>query len=139
VDFMPIEKDILGITNSWFKEGFQNKKEIKLPGTGINIFIFTLPFFLASKIEAYNGRGLKGDPRESQDLEDIAQMLDGNTNFESEYNEGSESVKLFIRDNFKNWLEEWDIYSEAIGGFLAYESKEVRIERIKNILNKIMD
>ena len=136
---MPIEKDILGITNSWFKEGFQNKKEIKLPGTDINIFIFTLPFFLASKIEAYNGRGLKGDPRESQDLEDIAQMLDGNTNFESEYNEGSESVKLFIRDNFKNWLEEWDIYSEAIGGFLAYESKEVRIERIKNILNKIMD
>jgi len=131
---MPTAEKVLGMTNSWFKEGVQNKISINLPDSKIDIFIFPVIYFLATKIEAFNERGSKGDIRFSQDLEDIAGILDGRTTIEKDLKNSPNKVKEFLRKNFKDWLKNWDIYSEAIAANLAYENKEDRIQRIKTLL-----
>lgn len=139
VDFMPIEEKVLGMTNSWFKEGVQNKILITLPDSNIEIFIFHVTYFLASKFEAFNERGKNGDFRLSQDLEDIAGILDGRTSIEKDLKQSPKKVKEFLMGSFKDWLEDWDIYSEALAANLAYENKEGRIQRIKSLLTNIIN
>jgi hypothetical protein len=139
VDFMPTAEKVLGMTNSWFKEGMQNKISINLPGSKIDIFIFPVIYFLASKIEAFNERGKKEDIRFSQDLEDIAGILDGRISIENDLKISPNKVKEFLRKNLKDWLKNWDIYSEALAANLAYENKEDRILRIKILLTNFIN
>ncbi|MFW5755939.1 MAG: hypothetical protein ACOCWK_05010 [Tangfeifania sp.] len=68
IDFIPYEDSPLGPTNRWFKPGFKRALPIKLGSTKIKILPVSL--FIATKWEAFKSRG--GDPRFSQDFEDIS-------------------------------------------------------------------
>lgn len=121
LDVMPNDEKILGFSNSWYSEGIKNKELKKIDDK--EIFIFTLPYFLATKFEAYNGRG-KNDPRLSSDLEDIILVISGIQNFDlSKYqmstklkNYLSEMAQLFMSDKF---------LIEAIEGFLNNNPEKV--------------
>src|SRR5690606_32971347 len=75
VDFMPTDSKILGFSNKWYKDGIRNRVEFTLP-SGTKIYALSLSYFLATKLEAYFSPGVN-DPRISQDLEDIANVIDG--------------------------------------------------------------
>jgi hypothetical protein len=133
VDFMPPDKKALGFTNKWYKSGLKTKIKTVLPNKS-EIYIFDLPHFLASKLEAFNARG-KHDPLFSQDLEDLAQVLDGCTDLKNKLKKASGPTMEYLKEEFKSWLEEWDIFQEAIGAYLPYEGvKSQRVDRIKKIL-----
>jgi hypothetical protein len=68
VDVMPTDEKILGFSNRWYKVGIAKSVKERLPN-GIEINIFTAPYYLASKLEALKGRGI--DYRYSKDFEDI--------------------------------------------------------------------
>ena len=76
VDVMPTNGDILGFSNQWYPDGIKNKIQVTLP-SGSQVYILTLPYFLATKMEAYQDRG-KNDPRLSRDIEDVLAVIDGN-------------------------------------------------------------
>lgn len=97
-----------------------------------------MPYFVASKLQAFNDRGIKNDIRYSQDLEDLSLLLDGCTSFESEIKNSSDEVKKYVIKNFLKWLDEEEIYSEAIGSFLAYQITSPRVERIMAILKRLV-
>lgn len=78
LDLMPDDERILGFSNSWYKQGVKNKIIKSVKNRSINIF--SLPYFLASKFEAFEKRGMS-DPRLSSDLEDIIIVLDGIKDF----------------------------------------------------------
>lgn len=71
---MPTLPEVLGFSNPWYPQAFAQavKKEIE---QGVFINIFTSPYFIASKLEAFKNRGKNEqgelDGRLSQDLEDI--------------------------------------------------------------------
>lgn len=75
VDVMPTDEDILGFSNIWFLPAIQNSIQVEL-AEGLSINLLKAPFFLATKIEAFKGRG-KGDYMASHDMEDIVTLLDG--------------------------------------------------------------
>ena len=54
---------IYGFSNRWYEEAFEARERRTLPG-GREINVFPLPYFIATKIEAYRDRG-KGDFREA--------------------------------------------------------------------------
>jgi predicted nucleotidyltransferase len=56
VDMMPTDPKILGFSNRWYKPGVEKAVKVSLPA-GDEISIFTVPYFLASKVEAFLGRG----------------------------------------------------------------------------------
>ena len=73
VDIMPDDRSILGFTNEWYKPAFAHRKEVVL-SDGTSIYIFPVLYYIATKIEAINGRG-GDDLRLSHDFEDLIYVL----------------------------------------------------------------
>lgn len=138
VDFMPIDEKVLGYGNPWFEAGLQNSIKVSLGEIEINIF--KLEYFVATKLKAFNDRGLAGDIRFSQDLEDLTELIDGATKFEQEIQGADASAKKFIVEEFEKILKKKDDYREAMYGFLGYDdatTKEARVDRIFEILSRV--
>lgn len=75
VDFMPDDETILGFSNRWYAKGIETAVETALEETLV-IRRLTPPLFIATKLEAYRGRG-KDDLLGSRDAEDILSLVDG--------------------------------------------------------------
>jgi hypothetical protein len=98
VDFMPDDPEILGFTNRWYEKGIQTSVKYALP-SGRQIKHLTAPLFLATKFEAYGGRG-KDDPLGSHDLEDIIILVDGRKELLEEIETTDEDVRQYIAEQF---------------------------------------
>lgn len=59
LDVMPTDPAILGFGNQWYKPAIDTARSIALPSTK-TIRLVLAPHFLATKLEAFDGRG-KGD------------------------------------------------------------------------------
>lgn len=74
VDVMPLDEKVLGFSNKWYKEAYSNAIGYMITENE-EVKIFTAPYFLATKIEAFKGRG-NNDGRTSPDFEDIVFLLE---------------------------------------------------------------
>jgi len=75
LDVMPLDPDVLGFTNPWYRSGVTRAAQVRL-SDAVAIRILDAPHFLASKLEAYRGRGGE-DPYMSHDLEDVVSVVAG--------------------------------------------------------------
>ena len=66
VDVMGTSEVGWASSNRWFESGMKNLRKVDIGGVEINIL--DTPHFLATKFEAYSGRG-QNDPRASWDFE----------------------------------------------------------------------
>lgn len=73
VDFMPDDEEILGFSNRWYAKGIETAVTLALTDE-LNIRRLTPELFVATKLEAYLGRG-RGDLFMSRDLEDTFSSL----------------------------------------------------------------
>jgi hypothetical protein len=109
LDVMPIDKDILGFSNHWYKAAIEHAVESKLPGA-IVIRVVSPAYFIATKFEAFAGRG-KGDYF-SHDLEDIIFVMENRNRIIVELMDCPEELKkyfssqaaLLLNDDFLNVL-----------------------------------
>jgi predicted nucleotidyltransferase len=131
VDIMPTRPEILGFSNRWYVEGFKNSVLYPLDAD-TSIHIFTLPYFIASKLEAIAGRG-GSDLRSSSDFEDIVFVLDGCYDFLKEMESADKEVQLYLRDKFKELLKRPPI-EEEIYGHLPPRFATVRMTRIVELM-----
>lgn len=74
LDVMPLEENLLGFSNRWYREAMETAVRFDLP-SGQRIRVITAPYFVATKLEAFHGRG-KGDFLSSHDLVDVITVLD---------------------------------------------------------------
>jgi hypothetical protein len=131
VDIMPNDPKILGFANRWYDEGLKNTVQIILPD-GQKIFILTLPFFIATKIEAFHGRNER-DFRISHDIEDIIAVLDGQLDFKK-FDEAPQAVKKYLRSQFKEFLAD-SVFIESISGHMEFGSENKgRVKRINDFM-----
>ena len=93
VDVMPSDPAVLGYANRWFVEGLSRADRFTLP-SGTVIQIFKPTYFLATKLEAFSGRG-QGDPYH-KDVEDIIILIDGRTELLEEVRQAETELKNFI-------------------------------------------
>jgi predicted nucleotidyltransferase len=75
VDVLPLDEKILGFSNRWHRAAMGTAVAQVLQG-GLDVRVVTAPHFLATKIEAFHGRG-RGDFAVSHDLEDLVFVIDG--------------------------------------------------------------
>ena len=111
VDVMPSEKEILGYENRWFVDGLANAETITLP-SGIAIKIFRPTYFVATKLEAFKGRG-EGDAYH-KDVEDIVLVVDGRESLLEEVTQADQELRTYI--------------AAGIAGLLALNSLQYVIE-----------
>lgn len=94
IDLMP-SSPVLGITNRWYAKAAQNSVLHTLP-SGKRLRNVTAPFFIATKLEAFFGRG-KGDYGH-QDIEDIVTVVDGRPELAMEIEKSDPEVRDYIKD-----------------------------------------
>lgn len=134
VDVMPFEESVLGFSNRWYPEGVQNAEKRKLPD-GQEIAIFMLPYFLASKIEAFLGRG-KGDFYVSEDMEDIVSVIDGASGVAEKLAGAPETVRRYIQEQFQRLLKN-ELFVECIQGHLGPGTGAGRVQGVLDVVRKI--
>jgi hypothetical protein len=94
VDFMPDDEAILSFTNRWYRDALQAAADHALP-SGTLIRVVTPGYFLATKLEAYRGRG-RNDPLASRDIEDILAVVDGRDSLQAELAQAEPELRLYI-------------------------------------------
>lgn len=134
VDFMPTDPSILGFSNRWYPDGVKTAVEYEL-NDGSRIKIFTSPYFIASKLEAFKTRG-KGDLYGSHDLEDIIFVLDHRDSIEEELMNADEKIKSYLKQEFGSLLRNKS-FEEALLGHVEQSDQVQRKDRIITILKGI--
>ena len=135
LDVMPLDKDVLGFTNTWYKPVMINAYDHELQ-SGLTIKVITPPYFCATKFEAFENRG-NGDFLASHDLEDIITVIDGRSEIIGEIDRASEDVRNYIAVQIEMLLKKRQ-FCDALPGFLLpdYASQE-RVKLLTDRLNAI--
>lgn len=113
VDFMPDDESILGFSNRWYAKGIETAITCFLTDT-LNIQRLTPELFVATKLDAYRGRG-KNDLLGSRDMEDILLVVDGRAELAAEIKNTDDDVRRYIAEQFKALLKhpEFDHFVEG--------------------------
>lgn len=106
VDIMPTDQEILGFSNIWYPEAVEFAKSYQLPSNRI-IRVVSPTYFLATKIEAFAGRG-NNDFLASQDIEDILSLIDGCSSLIADLHAANKKVKSAIAVAIQTFLNESD-------------------------------
>jgi len=135
IDIMPADDSSIGISNTWYKPGFNQLQEIKLP-EGISINILPSPYFLATKLEAFKDRG-KNDFYGSHDYEDIIYLLDNRIAIVDEILEAETDVKEYIKQELtviKNHPQAEEILAMHIHPLVREERFQILMEKIEKLI-----
>ena len=108
---------------------------IELP-SGKSIRMVLAPYFLATKLEAFDGRG-KGDYLSSPDIEDIVAILDGRPEIMDEIGRASKRLQTYLAHRFSTLLETPE-FIEALARHLPGDpASQGRVPLIKERIEAI--
>ena len=132
IDIMPCGVEVLGFSNRWYAEALQKRSTYVLP-SGREIYIFSPLYLLASKVEAFLGRGESF--YFSKDIEDIIVLLDGCAALPEEFEKAFGEISIFLQQWFG---ENRANLEDAVANFLPSSSvsrEERAIELIAKFAN----
>ncbi|MBS1578280.1 MAG: hypothetical protein JST29_01415 [Bacteroidetes bacterium] len=139
VDIMPTDENILGFSNKWYPEGFRNAIDYNID-SNTSVKIFTINYFIASKLEAFKGRG-KNDGRTSSDFEDIIYIFENSKSVWDDMQMAESELKKYLKNEFKmllnnSFFEEW---VDAHAGYNNPPATYFIIQQIEDFVNDKMD
>lgn len=108
VDIMPTNDSSIGFTNKWYPEGYKNAVNYTI-NDQCTVRILDSPYFLATKLEAFKGRG-NNDGRTSHDFEDIIYVLENRSEIWQEMKTAHDNVREYLLTEFRNLLDNPNIY-----------------------------
>jgi len=135
LDVMPTDESILGFGNKWYQDAIQHAESISIKDN-IQINMVTAPYFLITKLEAFDGRG-HGDYIMSHDMEDIIAVLDGRDEVVNELKLVNATLRNEIAQRFKKLLAD-PRFVDAISGHMPTDNiGQQRVGRITQIVAEI--
>ncbi len=133
LDVMPLDENILGFSNRWYRAAMGTAVPQRL-AEDLEILVVTAPLFLATKIEAFKGRG-KGDFSTSHDLEDLISVVDGRATLLVEVQAATLELRAYIRTEITALLGT-PAFLDALPGYLFPDAiSQARIGIILRRLN----
>ena len=98
IDMMPTQESVLGFSNRWYPLASRFPEARALP-SGRAIRMIRAPVFIATKLEAFHGRG-GGDFLASHDLEDLVAVIDGRAELQDECHQSAPELRSYLTDQF---------------------------------------
>ncbi len=135
VDILPTDEAVLGFSNIWYKAGFANLLKYQIDENTI-VNIFSAPYFVASKLEAFKGRGGK-DGRMSQDFEDIVFVMDNRKSLWKEMSDADQELKTYLLNEFANLIKHPNL-DEWVSVHLDYATSAARTRIILEAFHEFM-
>jgi hypothetical protein len=114
VDVMPVDEKVLGFSNRWYPDAIRSAQKVSIAGSEVQLV--TSVYFVATKLEAFRGRG-RGDVTLSHDLEDIVALVDGRPEIVAEITHAPGEVRKFIASRIARLMDNME-FREALSGFL---------------------
>lgn len=135
LDVMPTDETLLGFGNRWCREALEHATEAELP-SGTSIGLVSAPYFLATKLAAFDGCG-GGDYVMSHDMEDLIAVLDGRPEIVDEVRTCGEGVRVHLAERFLALLSDTG-FLDALPGHLPGDAASqgrvpLVVDRIKAI------
>ena len=123
---LALSKEVLGFTNIWYEPALHHASTLTLP-EGPSIRVISAPYFLATKMEAFRGRG-KMDFQASHDLEDFVAVIEGRENIVNEIAESPRDVRDYLAQAAKGLLAE-SRFLDVLPGFVLDDERVPIIEK----------
>ena len=114
VDVMPTDATVLGFSNRWYPAAIETAQTFHIAGHDVRVV--TPALFIATKLEAFRGRG-GDDVVASHDLEDIISVVDGRSEIVDDVAAAVDDVRAYIGAEIRALLDNRD-FTEALAGFL---------------------
>jgi predicted nucleotidyltransferase len=102
VDVMPTLDEVLGFSNRWYALAVETAQDMTLP-SGAKILVITAPAFVATKLEAFAGRG-GGDYLFSHDLGDVISVIDGRDGLWAEVQQTRDDLQAYLAEQFSQLM-----------------------------------
>lgn len=135
IDVMPTREEILGFTNRWYVLGVATAQTLELP-SGVRIKVIRAPEFIATKLEAFFGRG-KGDFLFSHDLGDILSVIDGRDSIVTECVESVRSLREYLALHFSTLLQKSAFMSALPGHLPPDPASQARLPQLISTIRQI--
>lgn len=100
---MPTDDASIGFTNIWYTPGFNAAINFEIDEL-CTVKILPAPYFIATKLEAFKGRG-KNDGRTSHDFEDIVFVFENGSNIWEEMESTDPELKAYLQTTFAGLTE----------------------------------
>lgn len=134
LDVMPTEAKILGFANQWYAAALRMAQWIDIGSARVRVI--TAPYFLATKLEAFYGRG-KGDYLGSRDIEDVITLVDGRVELVEDIRPSEYELTSYLAHQFTALLCDGDFTDSIPGHLLPDEASQGRRDLIMNRLKEI--
>ncbi|PCK08897.1 MAG: hypothetical protein COA42_06525 [Alteromonadaceae bacterium] len=135
VDFMPDDAEVLGFSNRWYKQALHCATNYEL-AAGTLVRLVTPAYFLATKFEAFKGRG-NNDLLGSHDIEDILNVIDGRESLLDELQSADIELQNYLSTEANTLLAHRDtlyaLQSTANGNVDRQNLIYDRIDRISKL------
>lgn len=135
VDVMPTDESVLGFSNRWYRGGMAHSEAFNLPN-GERVSVFSVPYLLASKLDAFHGRG-RGDYMASKDIEDIVSLLDGCADAEQKVLAAPVDVREYLGREFNNLLADKSFLTSLEGHLNSGSAVLERLARFLDIMRRL--
>lgn len=135
VDVMPTLEAILGFSNRWYPLALQTAAAVSLP-SGTPIRLIPAPVFLATKLEAFAGRG-NNDFLFSHDLGDLLVVIDGRDTLLAECRSSAPELRAYLRDWMSRLLATPSFLDALPGHLPADAASQERAPELEDKLRMI--
>lgn len=113
LDVMPQDPSVLGFSNRWYTEGARAAQQYKLP-SGHLVKALSPLYFVATKLEAFRGRG-GGDYLTSHDLEDVIAVLVAHPALLDELRHLTDEAGRYVREELRRLARDEDFITALPG------------------------
>lgn len=137
LDVMPTDPKILGFGNKWYAPAAEKAGKVQL-SSGQSIRLVTAPYFLITKLEAFDGRG-GGDYLASHDMEDIIAVLDGRPAIADEVKQAEPELAKELSARFQGLLQDSRFVESVSGHMPTDETSQARVSMILKIIKELAE
>lgn len=135
VDVMPTDLNVLGFSNRWYGDAIRHAQWREL-APDIKIQVVSAPYFIATKMEAFNGRG-RDDFLASRDMEDIVTVINGREELIAEIQSSPDSIRVCLAEQFGVWLQDRNFTDALPGHILPDTASQARLPLILQRIHAI--
>ncbi len=135
LDVMPLDASVLGFTNRWYSGALRTASPNQL-SADLTVRAISAPYFLATKLEAFRGRG-KGDYFASHDLEDFITVVDGRESVMNEVVASSMELRKYLAETVQSLLAQPRFLDALPGHLLPDEASQSRLGQLIHKLRRL--
>ena len=137
LDVMPTDPRILGFGNKWYAPAAEKAGKVQL-SSGQSIRLVSAPYFLITKLEAFDGRG-GGDYLASHDMEDIIAVLDGRPAITDEVKQAEPELAKELSARFQGLLQD-SRFVESVSGHMPTDAiSQARVSMILKTIKELAE